>query len=293
MSPSPTFHYDTDPVRRMHNRNQLKERLKQETSVNRVKFDALAAEAIDAYSNHQELESSYIAEQANNPDFAYADVVACVRKIGQAWVVIAAYILSLLLIYLPTAFIAERNFGNETWQANLAIFVIPIAMLLFQIMVADQRSQQQHYWLWRLVSLLLIFLTPMLLVATFLAKQVTLQQVPQVHDVLLLLALMSLAFITDSVIIYGGNGALEPWAFIVFRLNQFQRRLRLRWLETRFVHYGKEAEQELHRYHEAVSIYNSAFPNNLHNPPPFNETSQLFLKIWLSYDPFPKHLKSL
>ena len=292
MQPTPPSTQHThDPIRKAYNCERHQRKLWQEILAKREQFDTHAGYAYTAYRKRQEVDNAHKEERLNNPDFAYANGEACIRYIAQMVGIACAYLLSLWLIHRPAEFIAERNFGEDTWASLFVILFFPVALLVMQIIVAEQRGRHRHSWLWRVISLVLVALTPKLLLASFLAKQIALQQIPHFHDFLLLLVLMGLAFVTDAVVIYGTNGLYEPLAFIAFRLQQVRRSCMAEWFTRRYQQHGKNAEHHLRLYYEAVKTHNQAFPERLHEPLPFNEVSKRFLEHWLGYDPLCNQLR--
>ena len=129
---------------------------------------------------------------------------------------------------------------------------------------------------------IVVWITPTLLFATHVARYTAEKRFPYPQEIILLVALLILAWITDMVIVYGIRPINDAIAFIWFFLSVTR-------LEKESFNYRKRSHEEFviagqafDDYVQTLQEYNQTYPQSQISPPPFNVISQQVITRWLA-----------
>ena len=204
-----------------------------------------------------------------------------------------AYLFNLLLIYSPVEFMVSQNLGSNTFWSKLAILVLPAAFLLFEVVLSTLiflvKDKPQNQKISEKFALVMVCITPTLLLATYVAKWIAEKRLPGIHEILLLLALMALAFVTDAVIVYGINTMNHSVSFVVFKIQTIYYQKQAKVCKVKARKKASEADHILTELLDTVHHFNDQYPDSEIALPRFNRITQEIINWWKGYDFFPDH----
>ena len=142
----------------------------------------------------------------------------------------AAYVISLLLIFRPTEYLVGLLVGENGLIKALGILLVPLAIISLQIytgidfyLAKNKKETLKSLAEKKRAAWVMVLVTPGMILGTFLAE--IWGHFPWPHEVLLLLARLALAYLTDASIVSNGEQAYKAKAFFIFGL-QHRRLLR-------------------------------------------------------------------
>ena len=240
-----------------------------------------------AYFARLRIEAVWVQQRVTaryEPEAVFATARETFKMLFLALLFPAAYFISLLLIYRPTEYLVNQHFGADSTKAAIAMHALPITFILLQIGVslrlahAQQMAEDERFW--QFIGRLMVIITPTMLSATFLARSVTGLARMSAYEILLMLALVLLAYITDAVIVYSGNETARVFAFICLKVIGLWQTGRLYHLRSRYRHHMAQVARLSWKFHEEWESYNLTHPRTPLEQPPFSATTRRVLDGW-------------
>ena len=277
-----------DPTlgRRKYKHKSSKRRDHNEIKETRQQLNEKCLQTSEVKEEKDKLVNLMDSENSSQEEFMFGDPEEGIKYIIRALLLPAAYLLSLLLLYPPVEYLVSQRFGTGTWAATLGLLSIPLIIMTMQFGVSLRLSsgKRQSQRFWQFAGRVLILVTPSMLFATFVARHHSLGRLPYLQDILLILALMGLAFVTDVIIIHGGDDATRAPTYLWVKFMKFWRERRLKRLNQEYRLLATEAEQIFHLYCELFSSYNKTYSDSPFTHIPFNVGTYRVLSDWLDCD---------
>ena len=214
-------------------------------------------------------------------DFAEAGPRATVGYLVIVTATLVVIGVNSLLIHAPVQYLVGSAFEDpNAWQARFATLLIPVALLVFEIYISLQlwRAVQEETGevkRWHILGLVMVAFTPLMIFATTIVRE----DWWVAHNLLLSLALMLLAGVTDAAIVFGGAQIHTSQAFIYYITTRWAIQQRINHHEQSYRRVGLKAERAYAQYVQVLNDYNAN-----HQPPiapgPFSETTRTFLNEW-------------
>lgn len=208
------------------------------------------------------------------------------QKIGYLFILlipICAYFFNVLLIFRPAEYLIEQSLG-ASFISKIATLFVPVLFVAFELGLATiiYQIQDRNKLLSARLAEIVVLITPCLLLATNIAKYSVEGRMPQLYEIILLIALFILAYVTDVVIVKAIrpiNQAISSiWfttkaAFLKQKINSTDKLC-----QNKFV----KAGQEFDNYMQTLEEYNRDFPESALKPPLFSDSSRRFIETWLA-----------
>ncbi|HLO89000.1 MAG TPA: hypothetical protein VK203_28885 [Nostocaceae cyanobacterium] len=150
-----------------------------------------------------------------------------------------------------------------------------------------KKSDSTRIWNW--LATVTVFITPSMVLATFFAEHSTENNPAYFHDYLLLVALVTLALITDAVIVFGSENALEAMTFWYFKFQQIKYKKEVKILEKKINYSRNQAEILVPEYLELCQSFIEKYSQETSWILIFPERIYYALVYWLGEDMFENH----
>ena len=264
-------------------RERQQEQLRREILEDKEKIDT------HSYRYHQEVDESETASLAlkrligNHSDLASATLPIKVGYILILFIPLCAYLINILLIYRPTEYLVEQSLGINP-IANFAKYVVPLVIVLFEMGLATTIYTviDKNYRPSKLTIEMMVLVTPTMLLATNLALYGAENRLPETYEVLLLVALLFLAYISDATIVKGYRTIERAISFVwfSFRLRELGQTIKAcqRQSDREF----KLAGRAFDRYSQNLDNYNCTYPETPIQPLSFDDRVGDVIAKWLA-----------
>ena len=189
----------------------------------------------------------------------------------------AVYSINFVLIRQPVEYLAQQAFPPGAWQVSVAVVALPLLLMAFEVGICAQLSlakldelrTEAEVKRWQRLASVIVWVTPIMVVATFLALYSGEYFPPPLYECLLLAALAILAYVTDAGVVFGSEKAQEALSFFWFRFHQAWRKWKVRDRQKTAFREGKAAEMTFMVYLETIKEHNDRFNDDM-EPRPFN-----------------------
>ncbi|MEA5554831.1 hypothetical protein VB713_28310 [Anabaena cylindrica UHCC 0172] len=143
--------------------------------------------------------------------------------------------------------------------------------------------------IWNCLATVTVLITPSMVLATFFAEHSIENNPAYFHDYLLLVALVTLALITDAVIIFGSENALEAITFWYFKFHQIKYNNEIKLLEKKINYSRNQVEILVPEYLYMCQSFIDKYPENTSWIPTFPTRIYYALVYWLGEEIFKNH----
>ena len=281
MLSKPPFLPSSEDNRRQH-RQQRGEAALMEAVLHCFRLVEASGNEITVLSQQlQRITSPLFADQEFHPALADADPAEVVKHYMSMAYLIAAYALTLLLIYAGTEYLVGLMARGNLLLALVGMVVVPIALLILQITVAidlylAKKENSPTLAIKQQIARVLVLVSPTMILATFLAESQG--QELWLAGILLLVVRLLLAFITDAWVVYNGERIYLAKIFFLFTFVQARRRKEQEKVEHALHAKSAVLVQSSQDLHQQLSRLRADFPDEEINLPEFSNNTKWALE---------------
>lgn len=278
---------------RSRNRKVAREKLKKGLAIQRNELDRHCEKADLANEEKRLIERKIEFFRQEYPEFANAGLRDTIWHFFLLLVFPAVYFLNFLLIVQPVLYLAKQAFAPGSWQIKAAVAVLPIILLIFEsgisakLYFADRDDDLDGIVFWRRLAGLMVGVTPLMIIATFLARHSGLYWPPPPHEWVLLSTLVILAFATDSLIVFGGEMTNEALSFFCFGVQDRWSCCKLKRQKRTYAKNCRKGEDILFAYSESIKTHNQNFDDKFRSEP-LNKNTKRVMNEWMGKNLFPE-----
>lgn len=264
-------------------RQRQQEQVRREILEDKEKIDT------HSYRYHREIAESETASLAlerlidTHRDLASTTLPIKVGYILILFIPLCAYLINVLLIYRPTEYLVEQNLGINP-IASFAKLIVPLVLLLFEMGLAtttytviDKNAQPS-----KLDINLIVWVAPLMLLATNLVLYSAENRLPESYELMLLVALLFLAYISDATIVkkYRAIERAISYVWFSFSLRELKQ-------TSKSCHSQSDREFQLagrafDRYSQNLEDYNRTYPEAPIQPLSFDDRVGDVIAKWLA-----------
>ncbi|MFM6121687.1 MAG: hypothetical protein ACKPEO_21515 [Sphaerospermopsis kisseleviana] len=261
-----------------------RERQQTQTVLNR-NLDEISAHAQQAMAAETRGKIKGDAQQKleyNSPSFANAGSLETMRHCTFVLGAIAVVLLNYFLISAPVNYLASTPFEDEdAWQIDAATVVVPVVLLIFELAISLGRrhsiqTEDGNVVAWNAAGTVMIVVTPLLIVGTMFARE----DWWAAHNLFTSLAMMILAGVTDTLIVYGGEQIYNAQSFVWFHCCRWRIQSDINYFDAQYRKAGRNVERLYIRYGQILNDYNDRHPDRPLNGGPFSRDTALFINKW-------------
>ena len=289
---SPTPEWDPNEKRHTFDLGNNLKRLKEEFHIIRDQLDKVCREMFPLEERRTYHIKCLENKFEHESERAYADSIKGFRHLMTLATLVAAYIITFTLLHNPLEYLISQSFGMNDWKTTMAVFLLPIILVLFQVGIAIIRSEahkqegkRRSSGTWKCVSRVLISITPLAILALFFAQYPIFEKIPKLHSILLLFVRLGFGYATDVSILCNGDNILQSQGYIWFLGRKGWHEWCLKRLKRPHSQKGHEAETLFQQYWRTWLEYRSYAPDNPLHHLHFNTQSDHILRTILGYDP--------
>jgi hypothetical protein len=278
---------------RSRNRVVAREKLKKELTIERGELDRHCERAGLAKEESLLITRKIEFFRQEYPEFANAGLRDTIWHFFLLLVFPAVYGLNFLLIVQPVLYLAKQAFAPGSWQIKAAVAVLPIILLIFEsgisakLYFADRDDDLDGIVFWRRLAGLMVCVTPLMIIATFLARHSGLYWPPPAHEWVLLSTLVILAFATDSLIVFGGEMTNEALSFFCFGVQDRWSCCQLKRQKRIYAKNARKGEKILIAYSRSIKTHNENFGDRFRSEP-LNQSTKRVMNEWMGKNLFPE-----
>lgn len=251
--------------------------------------EALCQQARHAHIQMRKHRIQKHQNEEDHPDFAYAGIPEAIRFALILLIPFGVYFFNLVLIYEPASYLAGRFLGQASWWNQVTTFAIPGVLLIFELglasLAAHAQTEGNDVRFWKFACRTVVWITPILVLASHIARFTAEAKLPGLHDLLIMVVLIGLALLTDVVITSGSHAISQALGFFCYHLWQF----RSNWQSERSLHEcqtcAAEATKHVRHCYRLMADFKVRFPEATFDLPHLSETACLVLTEWGGYDP--------
>ena len=283
--------WDVHQAGEEYNRKQHQDQLSQDFRDTRREVDRRSQVAASIDDKRRKARSDRKILITRQEERAFTDPKNAITHLIYLGLFVASYVVTYLLIYLPIKYLVEQNLGSGSWQATVGLLMIPIVIIVLQVGVSLKLSEvkggryQKAESIWILVGYVLIIITPVMLLATFLAEFQSVSHGLHLYDYLLLAGKMGLAFVTDVSIVRNGEKFILSLAYLWFIGRKLYIEQRIERLDAKIAKQLAEVEHLFHNYWIYWLDYQQYTPDAPLSHIRFNQQSDQVLRDCLGYEP--------
>lgn len=240
-----------------------------------------------AYHDHEQAWNALREHEAANEHWADATTEQQVGPLRFCLFLLAAYIISLVLIYESTSYLVSLVVTSNGLLQMVGILLMPLALIIMQLSIAidvhqSQKDTQSVGNDKRNIAKVAVLITPMMILGTFLAEATSAGF--WLPEVLLLLVRMALAYITDKYIVENGVQAQSAKVFFLFKIKQYRLRARLE-RETSYMEaYAGQTIVSFRSLQKNLTTFRQRFPDATRPLPAFSNATKWVLERWIGDD---------
>lgn len=269
---------DPNPIRREMAIKEERAKCQTQISPLYYQIEAVAYKAQRKKGEMNTIQSELYANSAYDNKFAFLGLEQIVTYSFALLHYPAVYTLNFILIREPMAFLG----GNL-----LAVF-IPALLLLVEVgvcaiptMMSEERDNEDSLDTKRTLkrlSRLLIFVTPGLVIASFLAGLDSWSLTELGSEVIAMVCFLILAVATDVLVVFGYVYHRRAFAFLIYQVTRVRAICRYKYLDNIFNEYVRETHRCYIEYQSIISEFNYRFPDYALAPHPFSESVEEIAK---------------
>ena len=134
---------------------------------------------------------------------------------------------------------------------------------------------------WKILANVMVLITPSMVIATFFAEHSTANNPAYFHDYLLLISLCTLALITDAVIVFGVENAIESFTFFLFKIRQIKYQLQIKLGKNKYHQCQNKMELLFPQYQNIYQDFKDNYSPKLSEMPVFSKRINQILTEWM------------
>lgn len=266
-------------IRQKNTQEKLREELKNLKS----KIDLLSFQYYLAIAKLEEYQEELADLINTQPQLA---ITTLQQKIGFLFVLgipVCAYFFNVLLIFRPAEYLIEQSLG-ESFIGGIAALFVPIIFVAFELGLASilYQIQDRDKLLSTRLAEIVVIITPCLLLATNLAKYSVEGRMPELYEIILLIALFILAYITDVAIVKAIRAINQAIAFIWFTAKRITIKRKIsstgKLAQDKYFQAGEALDSYIH----TLAEYKQSFAESILKPPLFSNSARKFITDWLA-----------
>jgi hypothetical protein len=242
-----------------------------------------------SYRYHREIAESETASLAlerlidTHRDLASATLPIKVGYILILFIPLCAYLINILLIYRPTEYLVEQSLGINP-IANFAKYIVPLVIVLFEMGLATTIYTviDKNYRPSKLTIEMMVLVTPTMLLATNLALYSAENRSPQLYELLLLVALLFLAYISDATIVKGYRIIERAISYVWFSFSLRELKQTSKSCHSQSDREFQLAGRAYDRYSQNLEDYNRTYPEAPIQPLSFDSRVGDVIAKWLA-----------
>lgn len=227
-------------------------------------------QALETKERKVKIENELIQLQQEYPEFMRLGI----RKIFGYFFMLsfffAVLIINFVLIKQPVEYLASQAFPPGSFAVSLATILLPVVIILFELGICSQLFSakmspfsKNEIQLWQRLANTIVWVTPTMLLGTSIALYSGEDWPPELYDVILLVAMAILAYVTDAGVVYGYDRYQNGFAFFWFRINHLRREKQLRVCKRVFYQEKYQFVRVCQSYEEAIKNHNQRFENQV------------------------------
>ena len=183
---------------------------------------------------------------------------------------IAVLVINFVLIKQPVEYLASQTFPPGSFAVTVAAILLPFVIVLFELGVCSQLfsaqmspSSRDEVILWQKLANTIVWVTPAMLLGTSVALYTGEEWPPELYEIILLLAMGILTYVTDAGVVYGYDRYQNAFAFFWFRINYLRRQYKLRRDKKVFYQEKYHFTHACKNYEAAVNYHNQNFTSKV------------------------------
>ena len=265
------------------------DRIRQQKQLRRAILDDKEKVDTHSYHYHQTVEQQEITHLAlerlidTHHQLASATIFIKIGYILILFLPICAYLINILLIFRPTEYLVTQSLGRS-FVATIAMYIVPLVIVVFEMGIAstiytvidEERPSSQR------TADLLVWVTPTMLLATNLALYGAENRLPKPYELLLLVALLFLAYISDAAIVKGYRTINQAYAFVWFTWHLHHLEGEAERCHDQSDRDFQQAGQAFDRYSQNLEHYNRTYPEAPLQPLSFDDRVGTVIAQWLA-----------
>lgn len=239
-----------------------------------------------AYHELERLVSILKEERQDNEDLAYASPKQKVEHYRFLMFLLAAYLISLILIFDSTEYLVSLVARGNSIVQMVGVVLVPLAIIVMQVSIAvdvylaEQNSLPSLKAKQRTAKVV-VLLTPGLILGTFMAEVGNGFWLP---GILLLVVRMGLAYITDAYIVSNGKQAYQAKAFFLFRAKNARLLKERDQLQRAIEENAGQTIQHFQECQQNLAAFRNRFPDSPFKLPQISSGTRWTLEHWMGAD---------
>ncbi|MGD1808746.1 hypothetical protein ACP6PL_25365 [Dapis sp. BLCC M126] len=226
--------------------------------------------ALETKERKVKIENELTQLKAEYPEFLRFGIRKALGYFFMLSFFFAVLVINFVLIKQPVEYLASQAFPPGSFAVTLATILLPVVIILFELGICSQLFSakmspfsQNEIQLWQRLANTIVWVTPTMLVGTSVALYSGEDWPPELYDIILLVAMAILAYVTDAGIVYGYDRYQNGFAFFWFRINHLLREQKLRDCKRMFYHEKSQFIPACQDYEEAINQHNQKFKSQV------------------------------
>lgn len=232
--------------------------------------------------------------ETRHPEIAFPSIKQLAKYLFSILVLPGVYLFDYIVFHGPAEYLALLVFDPGSWTIKAAVILIPLAFLLLEITISNQRctaeeeaveyqvgTPRKSIWFW--LAILTVLVMPLLFVATFVAAHAALLATNSAF-ILLLVGLTILCFVLHASVLFGGRSAQEAKEHFIGRSKQRQMRSQLRSLKAKVAQLSRTLINAFSAYQHSLNSFNQTYPEHSIAPGPFDAVTRELINQLFGYD---------
>lgn len=226
--------------------------------------------ALETHEKKVKIENELIQLQQEYPEFMRLGIRTTFGYFFMLSFFLAVLIINFVLIKQPVEYLASQAFPPGSFAVSLASILLPVVIIFFELGICSQLFSAKmsplsktEIQLWQRLANTIVWVTPTMLLGTSVALYSGEDWPPELYEIILLIAMGILAYVTDAGIVYGYDRYQNGLAFFWFRINHFRREKQLRVCKKVFYQEKYQFVRVCQNYEEAVNNHNQRFKNQV------------------------------
>ncbi|NEP79319.1 MAG: hypothetical protein F6K39_14780 [Okeania sp. SIO3B3] len=216
------------------------------------------------------IETELIQLQQEYPEFLRFGIRKALAYFFMLSFFVAVLTINFVLIKQPVEYLASQAFPPGSFTVTLATILLPVVIVLFELGICSQLFSakmspfsKNEVQLWQRLANIIVWVTPTMLVGTSVALYSGEDWPPELYDIILLVAMAILAYVTDAGVVYGYDRYQNAFAFFWFRINYLLREQKLKGCKRDFYQKKHQFFCVERDYKQAVNRHNQRFKNQV------------------------------
>ncbi|HLO47542.1 MAG TPA: hypothetical protein VK203_21835 [Nostocaceae cyanobacterium] len=232
--------------------------------------------------------------EIQHPEIAFPSIGHMTKHIFLILVLPGVYLFDYIVFHGAAEYLALLVFAPGSWTIKAAVILIPLAFLLLEITISNQRctaeeeaveyqvgTPRKSIWFW--LAILTVLVMPILFVATFVAAHAALLATNSAF-ILLLVGLTILCFILHASVLFGGRSAQEAKEHFIGRSKYRQLQRQLRSLKAKVAQLSRTLINAFSAYQHSLNSFNQTYPEHRIALGPFDAVTRELINQLFGYD---------